>query len=104
MATWKASEVQSFVSRVRAAGFDLSAHGCIVTVSRTFAPGDREAFVDCDMFAGSYLAELPATQPGSTWGTDGGSIGGAVAIKSGKFTLNRSGISKKVVALIRATV
>lgn len=87
-------------NRVVSAGYRVSARGCIVTLSRHFAPGDNSAFVDCDMFAGGYLAELPQTTPGSTWGTDGASIGGYSAIKSGHFTLNRSGISKRVVSAL----
>ena len=89
-----------WLARVQGAGYSVTARGCIVTISKRFAPGDNDAFVDCDMFAGSYLAELPATQSGSTWGTDGGSVGGYSAIRSGCFTLNRSGISKRVVAKI----
>jgi hypothetical protein len=91
-------DVSGWKSKVEAAGFRVSAHGCIVTLSRTFAPGDHSAFVDCDMFAEGYLLELPQTQPGSTWGTDGGSVGGYFAVQSGNFRLNRSGISKRVIA------
>lgn len=87
-------------NRVVSAGYRVSARGCIVTISKQFTPGDNSAFVDCDMFAGGYLAELPQTTPGSTWGTDGGSIGGYSAIKSGCFTLNRSGIGKRVVSAL----
>ncbi len=87
-------------SRVESAGFRVNASGTIVTLSRCFAPGDNSAFVDCDMFAGGYLAELPQTTPGSTWGTDGGSVGGYAALKSGSFHLHRSGISKRVVSAL----
>jgi len=88
----------AWLGKVRADGYKVSAHGCIVKITKHFTPGDNSAFVDCDMMAGGYLAELPATQAGSTWGTDGGSVGGYSAIRSGTFTLNRSGISKRVVA------
>lgn len=101
---WTKESTLVFVQRVRSAGFDLSAHGCVVTISRSFSPGDTSAFVDCDMVAGTYLSELPATSSGSTWGTDGGSIGGAVAVKTGRFSLNRSGISKKVVKWIQSHI
>lgn len=91
-------DARQWVSKVEADGYKVSAKGCIVTVSKRFAPGDRSAFVDCDMMAGGYLAELPQTSPGSMWGTDGGSIGGYSALATGVFTLNRSGISKRVIA------
>lgn len=89
--------VTEWYNKVRGMGYMIVADGCIVRLLAYFTPGDNAAFVERDMFAGSLLAELPATQSGSTWGTDGASIGGAVAIRSGCFQLNRSGISKRVV-------
>ena len=89
--------VAQWMNKVLADGYsiDMQANG-IVSITKYFTPGDTNAFVDCDMMAGGYLAELPQTQPGSTWGTDGGGIGGYSAIKNGCFRLNRSGISKIV--------
>ncbi len=100
MGTATMFDLAGWMAKVKGDGYSVSARGCIVTISKRFPAGDNSAFVDCDMMAGGYLAELPATQAGSTWGTDGGSIGGLSAIRSGCFTLNRSGISKRVVAKI----
>jgi len=83
---------------VRSLGYRVNARGCIVTLTKHFPAGDHAAFADCDMTAPSLLYRLPATAPGSTWGTDGGSVGGYSAIKNGHYSLNRSGISKRVVA------
>lgn len=91
-ADWKA--------RMNAAGYQIRASGCVVTLIKHIGPGNREGFVECDMLTAGYLYELPKTSPGSVWGTDGGSVGGMVAIRSGVFELNRSGISKRVVAAL----
>lgn len=95
------SIASEFVNACEWSGFRiLSASGCVVTIGRSFAPEDRSAFVDCDMAYGSLLSILPRTTPGSDWGTDGGSVGGYSAIKSGNFRMNRSGVSKRVVSAI----
>jgi hypothetical protein len=96
----KTIDIGEWMAKVRKDGYSVSVRGSIVALSKSFAPGDTDAFVDCDMMAGGYLCELPQTQPGSMWGTDGGSVGGAVALKSGHFSINRSGISKRVCAAI----
>lgn len=88
-----------FVQGARRNGFQVFASGEVVTVVKQFTPGDRDAFVGCDMIAPGLLLDLPAGC-GSMWGTDGGSIGGAIAINSGCFKLNRSGIRKRVVGEI----
>ncbi len=89
--------VSDWYTRARNLGFIVVADGCIVRLLGRFNAGDAAGFTHCDMFAGGLLAELPATQSGSTWGTDGASVGGAAALRSGCFQLNRSGISKRVV-------
>jgi hypothetical protein len=88
-----------FISSARAEGFSVFASGEVVTLVKRFTPGDREAFVGCDMIAPGILLSLPAGC-GSMWGTDGGSIGGMSAMSSGVFKLNRSGIRKRVVSEI----
>lgn len=44
--------------------------------------------------AQAILASVPMTRPGSVWGLDG--VAEYVADKHGTFTLNKSGISKRV--------
>jgi len=77
-------------------GFQLEVRGGILTVHKSFTPGSNDGFVECDMMYYSVLGLLPRTEPGSDWGTDGGGIGGMVALNSGRFKMNRSGGSKRV--------
>jgi hypothetical protein len=65
----------------------------VVSISKSFAPNDREAFLDCDMDYHHILTTLPH-RGGSMWGTDGGSVGGYVALTNGHFEMNLSGVSK----------
>jgi hypothetical protein len=37
------------------------------------------------------VLDLAPLKGGSVWGTDGGSIGGAVALQNGQFVMNKSG-------------
>lgn len=77
-------------------GFQLEVRGGVLTVHKSFPAGSNDGFVECDMMYGSVLDLLPRTEPGSDWGTDGGGIGGMVALNSGRFKMNRSGGSKRV--------
>jgi hypothetical protein len=82
-------------------GFTLEVRGGVLTVHSTFKGGDVSAwFRDCDMTYYSVLGLLPRTEPGSDWGTDGGSIGGMCAMQSGHFKMNRSGGSKRVLTAL----
>lgn len=65
----------------------------VVSISKSFAPNDREAFLGCDMDYHHILTTLPH-RGGSMWGTDGGSVGGYVALTNGHFEMNLSGVSK----------
>ena len=86
----------AFLSAARAEGFVVTVKNpSVVSVSKSFTPGDKSVFTGCDMIASSILDKLGA-RGGSMWGTDGGSVGGAVALKSGNFSLNVSGVSKRV--------
>lgn len=98
MSTCTKFDLAGWVAKVRADGYSISVRGSVVSISKRFGPGNTDGFVDCDMMAGGYLCELPQTSAGSMWGTDGGSIGGMSALRTGVFTLNRSGISKRVCA------
>jgi hypothetical protein len=97
----KAKQTAStFLAAARAEGFFVTVKNpSVVCVHRTFRPGDSDAFVDCDMAAPGLLDKLGA-RGGSMWGTDGGSVGGAVALRSGRFALNVSGVPKRVTAAL----
>lgn len=77
-------------------GFTLTVRGSILTVSKRITPGDNDSFTDADMSVYSVLELLPRTSPGSDWGTDGGSIGGMTAMQTGRFVMNRSGGSARI--------
>ncbi len=82
-------------------GFQLEVRGGILTVHKSFQGGDvNEWFRGCDMEYYSVLGLLPRTEAGSDWGTDGGGIGGMCAMQSGRFKMNRSGGSKRVLAAL----
>jgi hypothetical protein len=84
-------------------GWEYEVRGSVLTIRKRIPVNDNEAFVTADMEYGSILGYLPSTRPGSVWGTDGGGIGALAAIKSGVFTMNKSGGSKLVLkALAKA--
>lgn len=84
-------------------GFTVEARGCIVSVTKRITPNDGAAFADAETGASILLDLAPQTQPGSVWGTDGLSIGGLSAMRSGVFKMNKSGVSKRMIsALSRA--
>jgi hypothetical protein len=71
----------------------------ILTLTKRIPIGDGLAFADAESDC-SIICELPGGC-GSVWGTDGGSIGGMVAMQAGQFKLNRSGIQKRILKAIR---
>lgn len=82
-----------FLSEMKKLGWVLERYeGHIITVSKTFPKNDKEAFSRCDSEAFQLLDMVPL-KGGSVWGTDGGSVGGASALKDGKYVLNKSGVS-----------
>lgn len=82
-------------------GLEVSSRLDIVTVTAEFEPGDTAAYVRCDGTAYNVLRHAPQTYPGTTWGTDGASVGGAAGLSGGYFRLNKSGISKRVLTALR---
>jgi hypothetical protein len=90
---------ESFLSAARADGWAFDVTGQTVSIVRHFAPGDHAAFCDCDASAYGLLASLPG-RGGSIWGTDGGSVGGHVALTHGRYELKRSCVAKRVAAAL----
>lgn len=84
------SQALAFDAMCKAHGFLYSLSDTRVRIEKAFTPGDMDAFTACDMFAGDVLALVPL-KGGSVWGTDGGSVGGYSALKSGQFVMNKSG-------------
>jgi hypothetical protein len=82
--------------KARSYGLQISAHAGIVTVVGHFTPGDRLAFIDLEMKANEILNMFRQVRAGSTWGTDSGSVGGAIGLKDGLVRLNKSGVEKRL--------
>ena len=91
---------QKFVNQCKEYGFTWTAGTNILSVHKKFTPGDSDGFIDCDMRGPHLLGLVKMTQPGSIWGTDGGSVGGYIALTSGNYTLNKSGCSKRILKQI----
>lgn len=95
MTTTTTKQAAEWLANVRADGFTVHVKPGQVTIVKQFTPGDRDAFVACDGDGPHHLAAVPCTQSGSMWGTDGGSVGGMIAIDTGVYRLNQSGVSKR---------
>jgi hypothetical protein len=84
-------------------GCRVEVRGDILTVTKTFTPGSASEYTGAESDVSSVIYTLPQKSAGSTWGTDGGSIGGMVGMNGGYMKLNRSGGSKLVLkALVKA--
>jgi hypothetical protein len=77
-------------------GLRITSHDGIVTVSGSFTPGDSSAYITMESNARAILAKFRWTSSGSIWGTDSGSVGGAVGLKNGYVTMNKSGCEKRL--------
>lgn len=75
-------------------GWDILVRGNILTITKKIAGNDEFCRADSEYY--SILGLLPSTSAGSVWGTDGGGIGALSAMQSGRFTMNKSGGSKRV--------
>ncbi len=75
----------------------LDAGGGFIRLSKRFQAGDTNAYAGAETDVG-IIYDVPTTQPGSTWGTDGGSVGGMSAVLHGCMVLNRTGCSKRFLA------
>ena len=90
---------REFVTAALSAGWKISSRENIVTITKHFAPNDRDAFVQLD---GEYygILSLVKARGGSMWGTDGSGVGGYSAMTHGCFTMNVSGVSKPMIDAI----
>lgn len=81
-----------------ALGLAVSGRDGIISVSGKFTPGDTEAYRKMESDANTILRMFRQVRPGSIWGNDSGSIGGAIGLKNGSFILHKSGCEKRLVA------
>jgi len=87
-----------FVAHCKACGITIERATHILTLSKRIPVGDRAAFADAESDC-SIIYDLPGGC-GSVWGTDGASIGGMTALNTGRFSLNRSGVQKRILKAI----
>jgi hypothetical protein len=73
----------------------------VITLSKTFPIGNTEEFREIDILAESLMLQLPTTSPGSTWGTQGSTVGAGAALNNGVYVLKKSGVSKRVLNALR---
>ncbi len=91
------AQVKNFAAECRARGVTIrriEAGRSVLTLTKDFAPGDKAAYCKAESDVG-IIYTVRQTEPGSTWGTDSGSIGGHVGIEQGRMILHRSGCSKR---------
>lgn len=88
---------ETFLAQCTAKGVRIErAAGSIVTLYKAFTPGDAAAYTAAETDV-SILYDTPGAG-GSVWGTDGGSMGGAIGLAGGYMRLNKSGVAKRFVA------
>lgn len=92
---------QEFVAKCKEYGFNYSVSESVIKVSKTIPTDSNDDFCIAESQSGSLLCIIPQTKPGSVWGTDGASVGGWHAIKSGNFQMNKSGCSAHVLNAIK---
>ena len=84
-------QAQKFVDACQKAGFKIVVKGAhVIAVEKYFSANDKTAFASCDMEGPQLLSMVPL-RGGSVWGTDGGGVGGHVALTRGFYVLNKSG-------------
>ena len=84
-------QAKDFIMAAQVSGFSVVVvNPNVVRIIKDITPGDKSAFAECDMNYSSVLALAPL-KGGSSWGSDGASIGGVVALQNGRFHMNKSG-------------
>lgn len=107
MKTTAKESAQNFVAACKEYGFSwefghVYTETCTrVTIRKDIVIGDKASFCDADMSYYSIFQHATG-KGGSVWGTDGGSIGGMVAMNSGKFVMHKSGLNKSFVKALAA--
>ncbi len=90
-----AQQAREFVTRCAELGWKVERiTDAVVTITKRFAPQDREKLVECDMEYYDLLSLCPH-RGGSVWGTDCGGLGAISALNNGVFRMNKSGSGGK---------
>ena len=94
---------EKFVADAASGGWSVAITvGGQVRVSQRFTPGDKLGFCRLDGTYWGLLSTVPVRSGSSSiWGTDGGGIGGAVAIQTGLFFGTVSGVQKRFLTALK---
>jgi len=84
-----------FICAAKQYGFSYEVLGSTIKLTATFEANDHNAYCDVEDNSYKVLSLAPRTSAGSIWGSDSGSIGGMVALTSGNFRMNKSGVSTR---------
>lgn len=83
-------QAAQFSGLCRRYGWTYNVRPNVIEIRKTFTAGSKREFTDADMEYGTILDAAPL-RGGSVWGTDGGGIGGMVALQTGRFSMKKSG-------------
>lgn len=93
---------EAIIARAKEYGFQLESGlgGEVLTAIKWFEAGNAREFAIAESQANEILSMIKRVRPGTTWGTDGGSVGGYDGLQRGMMRLNKSGVDKRVVKII----
>ena len=91
---------KAVLSMAKETGFAVSVRGSVLSVRKVFTPGYHDAYTMAEGDANSILGMVRMVEPGSVWGTDGGSVGGHVGLMGGYMELHKSGCAKRILSAI----
>lgn len=92
------------VSIANARGWAIAVDHEVFRATKTFTPGDLDAYTKADSEWYSFVTLIDRTRPGSIWGSTSDGIGGYVAHKNGFYQINMSGGSKRILSAIRKII
>lgn len=72
----------------------------VLEITKQIVPGCKQSFCNADMEYSSIL-DLAPLKGGSVWGTDGGGVGGMVAMRTGQFSIKKSGKAQSFMKELR---
>lgn len=88
-------QARAFKAKCQEYGWTYSANrNEVIEIQKRIIPGSNESFTTADMEYGELLGMVPM-KGGSVWGTDGGGIGGMVAMRTGQMSMKKSGSGAK---------
>ena len=87
----------AFLSHCLANGVTIErCHGTLITLCKRFTPGSASEYAQAETDV-SVIYSTKSVGAGSVWGTDGGSIGGAIGMRDGYMRLNKSNVGRQYV-------